>query len=147
MHLFQDSVYCFRDAMITSAVNCGTSFLSGFVVFSVLGHMCHRMNRKMETVANEGTAILDALEIKLRFKCITRSPCVPVDIDISIMSVFFFKTGPSLVFIAYPEAIATLPGSTFWAIIFMLMLITLGLDSTVSYCRHNSSSLVHSLAT
>lgn len=40
--------------------------------------------------------------------------------------------GPGLVFIAYPEAIATLAGSTFWAIIFMLMLITLGLDSTVS---------------
>ncbi|KAF6779570.1 hypothetical protein AHF37_00745 [Paragonimus kellicotti] len=39
-------------------------------------------------------------------------------------------TCPGLVFIAYPEAIATLKGSTFWAIIFMLMLITLGLDST-----------------
>ncbi|KAM7540898.1 hypothetical protein Aperf_G00000025662 [Anoplocephala perfoliata] len=82
---------CYRDAMLTSFINCATSFLSGFVVFSVLGHMCYRMNRTMDTVANEG---------------------------------------PSLVFIAYPEAIATLPGSTFWAIIFMLMLITLGLDST-----------------
>ncbi|VDM31417.1 unnamed protein product [Hydatigera taeniaeformis] len=82
---------CYYDAMLTSAINCATSFLSGFVVFSVLGHMCYRMNRTMDTVANEG---------------------------------------PSLVFIAYPEAIATLPGSTFWAIIFMLMLITLGLDST-----------------
>ncbi|VUZ42391.1 unnamed protein product [Hymenolepis diminuta] len=82
---------CYHDAMITSFINCATSFLSGFVVFSVLGHMCYRMDRTMDTVANEG---------------------------------------PSLVFIAYPEAIATLPGSTFWAIIFMLMLITLGLDST-----------------
>ncbi|VDQ16190.1 unnamed protein product [Trichobilharzia regenti] len=45
--------------------------------------------------------------------------------------------GPGLVFIAYPEAIATLAGSTFWAIIFMLMLITLGLDSTVSIVFHN----------
>lgn len=35
-------------------------------------------------------------------------------------------------FVVYPEAIATLDGSVFWAIIFFLMLITLGLDSTVS---------------
>lgn len=44
--------------MLTSAINCGTSFLSGFVVFSVLGHMCYRMNRTMDTVANEGGSFL-----------------------------------------------------------------------------------------
>lgn len=38
--------------------------------------------------------------------------------------------GPGLVFIVYPEAIATMTGSVFWSIIFFLMLITLGLDST-----------------
>ncbi|KAH9377770.1 hypothetical protein HPB48_012185 [Haemaphysalis longicornis] len=41
------------------------------------------------------------------------------------------KTGPGLVFIVYPEAIATMKGSVFWSILFFLMLITLGLDSTV----------------
>ncbi|XP_015685733.1 sodium-dependent serotonin transporter-like, partial [Protobothrops mucrosquamatus] len=39
-------------------------------------------------------------------------------------------TGPSLLFITYAEAIANMPASTFFAIIFFLMLITLGLDST-----------------
>lgn len=35
-------------------------------------------------------------------------------------------SGPGLVFIVYPEAIAMMTGSVFWAIIFFLMLITLG---------------------
>lgn len=45
---------------------------------------------------------------------------------------FFLSTGPGLVFVVYAEAISMLSGSVFWAIIFFLMLITLGLDSTVT---------------
>lgn len=41
--------------------------------------------------------------------------------------------GPGLVFIVYPAAIATMPGSTFFALIFFMMLLTLGLDSSVIY--------------
>ncbi|KAF8768004.1 Sodium-dependent dopamine transporter like protein [Argiope bruennichi] len=86
---FHNNVY--RDALLTSAVNSATSFLSGFVIFSVLGYMAHQAHVEVKDVATEG---------------------------------------PGLVFIVYPEAIATMPGSSFWSIMFFLMLLTLGLDSS-----------------
>ncbi|XP_055372374.1 sodium-dependent serotonin transporter [Condylostylus longicornis] len=82
---------CYRDALITSSINCLTSFLAGFVIFSVLGYMAYVQKTSVDQVGLEG---------------------------------------PGLVFIVYPQAIATMTGSVFWSIIFFLMLITLGLDST-----------------
>uniref|UniRef100_A0A8C7P8P4 Transporter n=1 Tax=Oncorhynchus mykiss TaxID=8022 RepID=A0A8C7P8P4_ONCMY len=83
---------CYRDAIVTSLVNCLTSFMSGFVIFTVLGYMAEKRNVNVEDVARD--------------------------------------KGPSLLFITYPEAIANMTGSTFFAIIFFVMMITLGLDST-----------------
>ncbi|KAH9487583.1 hypothetical protein Btru_072326 [Bulinus truncatus] len=82
---------CYHDALITSAINCMTSFLAGFVVFTVLGYMAHVQHRTVETVARQDVG---------------------------------------LIFVVYPEAVATLDGSSFWAVIFFFMLITLGLDTT-----------------
>uniref|UniRef100_A0A8C6TIK5 Transporter n=1 Tax=Neogobius melanostomus TaxID=47308 RepID=A0A8C6TIK5_9GOBI len=83
---------CYRDALLTSTVNCVTSFFSGFAIFSVLGYMAFKHGVRIEDVATEGAG---------------------------------------LVFIIYPEAISTLPGSTFWAIVFFIMLLTLGIDSSM----------------
>lgn len=82
---------CFRDAVLTSSINCFTSFLAGLVVFSVLGYMAHVQNTTVEKVAAEG---------------------------------------PGLVFLVYAEALSMLDGSVFWAIVFFILLIALGLDSS-----------------
>ncbi|XP_055531694.1 sodium-dependent dopamine transporter isoform X2 [Wyeomyia smithii] len=86
---YHNNVY--KDALLTSFINSATSFIAGFVIFSVLGYMAHASGQNIEDVATEG---------------------------------------PGLVFVVYPAAIATMPGSTFWALIFFMMLLTLGLDSS-----------------
>ncbi|XP_077983175.1 sodium-dependent noradrenaline transporter-like [Glandiceps talaboti] len=87
---FNNNIY--KDALLTSSINCVTSFFSGFAIFAVLGYMAKKKDVPIEDVATEG---------------------------------------PGLVFVVYPEGLATLPGAQFWSIIFFLMLITLGLDSSM----------------
>ncbi len=83
------------DALITSTINCATSILSGFVVFSTLGHMAEVSKKTIEQVIED--------------------------------------KGSELVFIVYPHTIALMEWSSLWAILFFFMVITLGIDSTVSF--------------
>lgn len=121
---------CYRDALLTSSINCLTSFLAGFVIFSVLGYVC--FYAWISHIAR-----MLATKMKNRTKTKTNKKSTKQHYFNSYMSFIQQKSiehvgleGPGLVFIVYPEAIAMMKGSVFWSIIFFLMLITLGLDST-----------------
>uniref|UniRef100_A0A8B9VMF4 Transporter n=1 Tax=Anas zonorhyncha TaxID=75864 RepID=A0A8B9VMF4_9AVES len=81
---------CYRIS-VHFTTSLGVGFLSGFVIFTVLGYMAEMRDVEVEDVARDKGFLL---------------------------------------FITYPEAIANMMGSTFFAVIFFLMMITLGLDST-----------------
>lgn len=101
---------------MTSTINCATSILAGFVVFSTLGHMAEVSNKPIEKVIEDQ----GEKEDKRHF------------FRLKTASVFLFVSGSELVFIVYPHTIALMNWSTLWAILFFFMLITLGIDSTVS---------------
>ena len=46
-----------RDAVLVSLINCGTSFLAGFCVFSVLGFMAKQENKDISEVVTSGSAL------------------------------------------------------------------------------------------
>ncbi|KAH9489778.1 Sodium- and chloride-dependent glycine transporter 2 [Bulinus truncatus] len=50
--------------------------------------------------------------------------------------------GPGLTFVAYPQAIATMPISPLWSVLFFLMLFTVGLDSQFGMFETIISSLI-----
>nr|XP_047929958.1 sodium-dependent serotonin transporter-like isoform X2 [Anser cygnoides] len=163
---------CYRDALVTSVVNCLTSFLSGFVIFTVLGYMAEMRDVEVEDVARDkgspppAPAPCPALPYGAQGSM--RPPGLGVPEHLGVLGNWGWAwraarcfgasphvrshryrhpglcqssrgrgkanppplLGPSLLFITYPEAIANMVGSTFFAVIFFLMMITLGLDST-----------------
>lgn len=54
-------VFYSRDALVTSVVNCMTSFVSGFVIFTVLGYMAEMRNEDVSEVAKDAGRILGSV--------------------------------------------------------------------------------------
>lgn len=95
------------DAAKVSFINCGTSVFAGFVVFPILGFLAQELS-----------------EI---------NPCINGNDLSDLSSVGLSGTG--LAFIAFPIAISQMPGGFFWAILFFVMLLCLGIDSQFAMCE------------
>ena len=105
-----------RDSILIPIINCGTSFLCGFVVFSVIGFMAAEAGLKVDEVVQSGGHELELFEM-------------------SSMCLF---SGPGLAFVVYPEALSLLPVAPLWALLFFFMVIIMGLDTQVRYDEHKA---------
>lgn len=85
---------CYRDALITSAINCFTSFLAGFVVFSVLGYMAHLLHKEdISDVTTPGESDLHYLGADLRIKHTNKSlpyKVTSLNLSLSVIRVPFY---------------------------------------------------------
>lgn len=137
-----------RDALVITIGNCATSFFAGFAIFSILGHMAWRKGVPVEQVADTGNTLCFILHVSRHspfFHILLLWSSFQLKHDIEFQEkwanwpwvillsdyVSDLFSGPGLAFVAYPEALALLPGSVFWAILFFLMLFMLGVDTLV----------------
>ncbi|XP_073831238.1 sodium-dependent neutral amino acid transporter B(0)AT3 isoform X1 [Musca autumnalis] len=118
---------CYRDAILVSLTNCGTSMFAGVVVFSVIGFKATATFDR----CNEERAELIALN-----KNLTLPVC---DLERELAN---SASGTGLAFIIFTEAINQFPGSQLWAVLFFLMLFTLGIDSQFGTLEGVVTSLV-----
>ena len=59
--LLNHNVLIDSDALIVGAINCCTSFVSGFAVFSALGYMALKQRTTVEEVAKNGGKLISKL--------------------------------------------------------------------------------------
>ncbi|CAD7090230.1 unnamed protein product [Hermetia illucens] len=118
---------CYRDALLVSLTNCGTSMFAGVVVFSVIGFKAHATFDRCVEHRNEMLSI-------------NKTKGLPVcDLQEELAN---SASGTGLAFIIFTEAINQFPGAQLWAVLFFLMLFTLGIDSQFGTLEGVATSLV-----
>ncbi|XP_058063630.1 sodium-dependent neutral amino acid transporter B(0)AT3 [Anopheles bellator] len=119
---------CYRDALVVSITNCSTSMFAGVVVFSVIGF--------------KATSIYDScVEERAEMVRLNRSTDLlpPCDLQKELEN---SASGTGLAFIIFTEAINQFPAAQLWAVLFFLMLFTLGIDSQFGTLEGVSTSLM-----
>ena len=103
------------DVFLVCIANCLTSFLAGFAIFGTLGYLANILDSNVEEVVSNG---------------------------------------PTLAFVTYPDLVSprlpptlqlsTLPLPQLWSVLFFLMLITLGIDSSMCMIEAISTFVIDS---
>ncbi|XP_073972205.1 sodium- and chloride-dependent GABA transporter 1-like [Rhodnius prolixus] len=102
------------------AYSIGTGALPALGSYNNFNHNCYR-DAVITCIINTITSLLAG--------CVTFAILGNIALEQGTSVANVVSSGPGLVFLTYPEAVLKLPGATAWAVIFFLMLITLGVDS------------------
>ncbi|KAM6157187.1 sodium-dependent dopamine transporter [Erethizon dorsatum] len=120
--LCEASVWIDAATQVCFSLGVGFGVLIAFSSYNKFTNNCYR-DAILTTSINSLTSFSSGFVVFSFLGYMAQKHSVPIG-DVA-------KDGPGLIFIIYPEAIATLPLSSAWAAVFFIMLLTLGLDSAM----------------
>uniref|UniRef100_A0A8D8MEV7 Transporter n=1 Tax=Cacopsylla melanoneura TaxID=428564 RepID=A0A8D8MEV7_9HEMI len=120
---------CYRDAFIVSLTNCCTSMFAAIVIFAIIGF---KATSTYENCLKTQSAMLalDPHDSHNLPECSLQKELENT------------ASGTGLAFIIFTEAINQFPGAQIWAVLFFLMLFTLGIDSQFGTLEGVTTSIV-----
>ncbi|XP_057565505.1 sodium-dependent dopamine transporter [Hippopotamus amphibius kiboko] len=120
--LCEASVWIDAAVQICFSLGVGLGVLIAFSSYNKFTNNCYR-DAIITTSVNSLTSFSSGFVVFSFLGYMAQKHSVPIG-DVA-------KDGPGLIFIIYPEALATLPLSSVWAVVFFVMLLTLGIDSAM----------------
>lgn len=131
---------CVRDVILVSICNAVTAIYASVVIFAILGFKAMSNvdkcidNNKLKMVAQNLLANHSSEEMyEKAFDLISNEDRLLYGIETCSLEQQLDEAaeGTGLAFIVFTQAIVELPGAPFWAVIFFMMLLSLGLGSQI----------------
>ncbi|XP_070995079.1 sodium-dependent neutral amino acid transporter B(0)AT1-like [Oncorhynchus clarkii lewisi] len=133
---------CERDAVLVGVINSATSIYASIPIFSILGFKAHTnyvtcLNGNILALTNE----FDISDMNITVENYEQwfdslngtHPSRVSDLNLKTCDLQTFldqsASGTGLAFIVFTEAVISMPGSQVWAVLFFIMLFSLGLSS------------------
>ncbi|CAG2186639.1 Sodium- and chloride-dependent GABA transporter 2,Sodium- and chloride-dependent taurine transporter,Sodium-dependent dopamine transporter,Sodium-dependent proline transporter,Sodium-and chloride-dependent glycine transporter 2,Sodium-dependent noradrenaline transporter,Sodium- and chloride-dependent GABA transporter 1,Sodium- and chloride-dependent betaine transporter,Sodium- and chloride-dependent neutral and basic amino acid transporter B(0+),Creatine transporter,Sodium-dependent neutral amino acid tran len=124
--LLEISIWIEAGLQVFFSLGTGTGLLISLASFNKFDNNCLR-DSVLLSFTSEGTSIYCGLVIFTVLGFMATKFGLPIDKIV--------KSGPGIGFMAYPEALAHLPGQNVWSCLFFIMLLTVGLDSQFAICE------------